>query len=216
MLLRSNNTKLRLDIEILSIICILFTIGIFIACQLDHEQDRVLPILMSGIMWGGCGLIIFQDWIIYGREITLTQEGCTVRFLGFKRFYRWDQMKTKRKIKLSIRYYRGAVSGYKGVILFHKKSWVLQKHLQFFPDLAFSVPRTFYPFSFIFIVFEPRLNPPPPDPPHWLPERMRRNWYPEWRITGKGSGYFADEKQFFALLESWGIVLEGDYKNLLY
>lgn len=174
-------------------------IAIIAICLILHQpknfENVVFPIILCGIGLLLIAYEILRYWIAFGREIQLTKEGCNVSFLWFKKFYTWDQMKTKRVTKVFIggRVFRLC---YNGLLLSNKKVWLLETKI--FYGLTFNVP-TYHPFSLVFVLFEPNL----------LSRVQSPNWFPKWMKQELDSGYFADEEELFSLLNSWGVSVDG-------
>ncbi len=92
-------------------------------------------------------------WITYGRTLIMDEEGCTVKFLGFSRKYKWTELKTKR-----IEDYTRALSyrePYTGGVIFYKKrtrkpQWITPANYSF----------CVHPFTFFFVYFTPNTSAP--------------------------------------------------------
>lgn len=143
-----------------------------------------IPLILVGI----------DFWIAFSREIQLTEEGCTIKILGFTKLYRWEQLKTKKKGKITLGWstYTYWAPTYNGLLLSHRKGDDFQT--KFYKGYPYRVP-TLHPFSLVFIQFKPCLNPKSPSP----------QWFPKW--MREESGYFADERELLSLLHSWGVTL---------
>ena len=151
----------------------------------------VIPVMIVFPLW----------WIAFGREIMFTEEGIVVRFLCFRKMYRWSQMKTKKRKQIIIGSGPYVSEIYNGLLFSCRKVWIPWAKL--FPDVRYSVP-TLHPFSLVFVLFEPNLV-PPVQWPKWAPK-----WLKQGQERGLHSGYFADEEQLFSLLHSWGVTLDDE------
>ena len=91
-------------------------------------------------------------WIAFGRTIIMSQDGCTVKFLFFQKFYRWEDFKTKRyeyTENILPPFERG--SPYTRGILFSTRNISKKSSLK----LATRCYFTPFPFSFIYVYFYP-------------------------------------------------------------
>lgn len=129
---------------------------------------------------------IINVWIAFGRTIIMSKDGCAVEFLLFKKFYKWEDLKTKRyeyTENILPPFERG--SPYTRGILLSKRNISKRSTLK----LATRCYFTPFPFSFIYVYFYPDN----------MTERPS-NAYPIY--------YAANEQEFRAKLLSWGVLLE--------
>lgn len=104
MVIKSNKSSIYLRLLVYS-----FGIAVFIIILLCFSPKRPWAAKETVFILVNFGLIILaglfeiiRHWIAFGREIELTEEGCTVRFLKYSRSYRWDQMRTKKRCPLQL------------------------------------------------------------------------------------------------------------------
>lgn len=124
-------------------------------------------------------LYMLRMCFVYGRTIRVDADGCTVKFLVFKKFYSWSELKTKR-----IEDYRqrlGKYDSYKKGVVFSKKanfhtpeSLTLSLYLQFCLN----------PFRFFFVLFKPTAK-------------------------NEFKCYEVDEQDFMDKMKEYGVVLDG-------
>ena len=93
--------------------------------------------------------LVARYWIATNRKITISQNGCIVRFLWYKKEYPWGELKVKRFADYTNAY--GYKSPYLGGAEFspnmiHKPRWLR--------PLEYSI--LFHPFSFFFVYFFPK------------------------------------------------------------
>lgn len=179
MSLRSNYNMFYFEL-ILSTVPVALIVYTCIKGMLKPES-KIIP-LVIGLIVTLLFYMLFNlvNWITYGRIIQLTEEGCTVKFLGFTKLYRWNQIKTKRREQITIGHSRDKGPTYNGLLFSYRQERV---------NRLLKVP-TLHPFSLIFIQFEPCLN----------QHRLQ---------TNLGAGYFADEDMLFSLLSHWGVYLDN-------
>ena len=125
-------------------------------------------------------------WIAFGRTIIMSKDGCAVEFLFFKKFYKWEDLKTKRYEHIENilpPFERG--SPYSCGILLSKRKISKKSFLK----LATRCYFTPFPFSFIYVYFYPDN----------MTERPA-NAYPIY--------YAANEQELRTKLISWGVLLE--------
>ena len=125
-------------------------------------------------------------WIAFGRTIVMGKDGCTVEFLFFKKFYKWEDLKTKRyeyTENILPPFERG--SPYTHGILLSPRNISKKSSLKLATRCYFSP----FPFSFIYVYFYPdNMTERPP------------NAYPIYYVT--------NEQEFRAALVSWGVFLD--------
>ena len=79
----------------LVVICIT-TLCIYLLYLLLSPNFWLLSFLMSFTGLFGYYIIGIRIFIIYGKIIFLTPEGCTIKIANFQKTYTWDQLKTKQ------------------------------------------------------------------------------------------------------------------------
>lgn len=164
--------------EIKPIIVFLSIVSLLAAFFLYLETDSILCFyVMLLILYA----FIFRYWLAFGRTITIGKDRCIVSFLGYKKVYRWDELKTKRYVQfensLGYRspYVAGAEFCEKNV---NRPVWLEPK----------EYCESIRPLSYFFVYFKP--DSPP----------STRRWYP--------LIYTVDEKEFREKINQLGIFLE--------
>ena len=204
MRLKSNKTVIYITLISYSVLVVGFFIILSVtprASGWNHKDTVIMSVCIGFILLLVVSEIV-RVWIAFGREIELTEEGCIVKFLGYSKLYRWDQMETKIRIPIWIGpLRRGAV--YNGVLLsckkvrFRKNSYPVNgfgfgfyKHLPP-PGYKFYVP-TYHPFSLVFITFGQRID----IDPYFITFFQRKEIESNFPVSNKGGypGYFADEE----------------------
>ena len=208
MCLKSKNYKSFYTRVITISMIIPFSIILFLTLPEKDPSDQVIKVVVILIILLLSSFGIISRWIVFGREIELTEKGCIVRFLGYSKLYRWDQMKTKRRVPIRLYHVRHDTPFYNGLVLSCRKVR-FPKHYRFsgrgyYKHLplgyALEVPTTLYPFSLVFIMFGPKIDPFYPDNKTGKKEEEQNKY----------SGYFADEEQLFSMLHSWGVTLDDE------
>lgn len=162
-----------------------FVVGIILFVLLGIYDEEF--VMWSSVIWS---LLFLRIWIWEGRTLIMTEEGCEVCFLCFKKRYHWEEMKVKR-----VEHYYTVLhkTNYTDAAFFsvrsmHKPSWYHAGDYGFW----------FHPFSFIFVYF--------------IADSDKKN-------GGKYAhlSYSIDEDLFFEMMESWSVNLEdtrtGWYKR---
>ena len=162
------------------------------------KEPREFKEIIALVCLGLCILFgILINWIAFGREIELTEEGCIVRFLGYSKLYLWNQMKTKKRIPIYIqgmRFENALI--YDSLLLSYRKVWI-RKHNHLGRPYKYIVP-TIHPFSLIFISFRPKKA-------HLSSYEKKLEQAIE---SHNPPGFYADEEQILALLQRWGVTLD--------
>ena len=92
MTLRSNYHIIYYRMATYSIIFVFIAILYTGAVLFSHERvSIVFPVFFAVLYWLLSGADLLWHWIVFGREIQLTEEGITIKFLGFTRFYQWNK-----------------------------------------------------------------------------------------------------------------------------
>lgn len=123
----------------------------------------------------------FMFWINTGRVLTLSENGCEIRFLWYKRFYCWEDFQEKKIEDYQNSF--GHLSPYEGGIVLSSKKY--RRSLRFDPAY-YGMLR---PFTFVYIYFRPKILPNP-------------NPYP--------MVFAVDEEEILTKFKEWGIDLKKD------
>ena len=217
MCLKSNKAVIYITLIMYSVLVIGFFIILSVTPRArgwNHKDTVIMSVCIGFILLLVVSEIV-RVWIAFGREIELTEEGCIVKFLGYSKLYRWDQMETKIRIPIWFGPLRLG-GAYNGVLLsskrvrFRKNSYPVNDGFGFYkhlppPGYKFYVP-TYHPFSLVFITFGQRID----IDPYFITFFQRKEIESNFPVSNKGGypGYFADEEQLFFLLHSWGITLD--------
>ena len=83
---------IRSDSEFRSIVMLSLVLNpvLFVILE-DVSGGLSLPVIICGLWLA----FILVFWLGGGREFTMDRQGCTVRFLWFRRFYRWSELEMK-------------------------------------------------------------------------------------------------------------------------
>ena len=132
---------------------------------------------------GGLPLLalVFLYWISTGRTLVLDENGCTIRFLWFKKLHRWDDLQEK-----SVADYKDVAARpmpYHGGVVFAAKR---MKRIGSAHPIYYSALR---PFSSFYIYFRPE---------HLSEHRSYVKLYT------------VDEAVFREKMACWGVILDGD------
>lgn len=126
-------------------------------------------------------ILCLRYWIVFGRTLKMSAQGCEVSFLFIRRFYKWQDL------DIRFEYYSHRVSNrqpYSEGVLFSPKK--ISK-----PD--WMLPATYcllvHPFSFFFVYFYPRKE------------------YNKWVIRYPDF-YAADKTELLGLLKAWGVLIQ--------
>lgn len=129
---------------------VIFCFGpiIFVLFLLEHGCDR----LIGGIIIGSiCILHAILLCMTYCRTLIMDKEGCTVKFLRYKKAYKWSELETKCIVDSS-----GSWSeqmAYNICFVFCKKQ---RKNPRWLHPALYSL--YFHPLSFMFVCFDPHLD----------------------------------------------------------
>ena len=137
-------------------------------------------LLLSALLSSLVAIIALRCCFVLGRTLIIDENGCTVKFLCFKKRYRWKELKTIR-----IEDYRDCHEDgtpYQKGIIFSKHERV-HRH-KWFKPLERSIVWG-NPFRFFFVYFKPT--------------EERKNRFPFPKV------YEVDEEEFIALLSEWGV-----------
>ena len=139
--------------------------------------------VLLAVAVGGVPLfsLILLYWISTGRTLVMDEQGCTVRFLCFRRTHRWESLQEK-----SVADYKDISHKpmpYHGGVIFSSRK---MKNAGASHPVYFSALR---PFSSFYVYFSPK---------HTVGE----NSYVKL--------YTVEESTFRDKLASWGVVLDGD------
>lgn len=122
-------------------------------------------------------------WISYTRKITFSQDGCEVTFLWFRKFYSWDDLRTKRYEQYTFParlWERGSPFTHGVVFSPHR----VRKSI--FIKAATRGILSFFPFSHIYVYFFPKGTselPKTAKPFYYaIDEAVFRQKMSEWRI----------------------------------
>ncbi|MBQ3004412.1 MAG: hypothetical protein IJD88_00630 [Clostridia bacterium] len=136
-----------------------------------------------------CFLLLFtiRFWITYGRTLIMDEEGCTVKFLCFRRKYKWTELKTKRveDYTRALRYREPFTGG----VIFCKKRTRKPKWLT--PSNHCMLV---HPFSFFFVYFDPHTN------------------VPEGSYHYQIKAYVVEKEKFLKQMKEWNVDLENAYE----
>lgn len=158
---------------------------IFFICYFTFEFVRdannliewVVPTLLTSMLF----IMLIMKM---SRTIYLTKDGCVISLWNFDKFYRWDEMETRKVQSLG---WLHTSEPYTKAVYFcnkriHKFSWLKpNKYL-------------LRPMSFFYV--------------HFLPERpltKRENKFP--------TDYAVDEKEFMEKMAEWGVKLEDEERT---
>lgn len=150
-------------------VCFFFFVAIFVYIELG-----------SGILSLSIIAFAIHEWILYDREFTMNEEGCTVRFLWMCRFYRWDEFKVKKYVDYRPLHTVGSYTY--GVMIFspYKVNWHGWPRFEDYCSFRFHI------FSCVFV-----------------------NFKPTWQTTGReySDVYPVNEIEFRRKLDEWGVDL---------
>ena len=140
-----------------------------------------------------CALLLLPISIHYsitvGRTIIMDQGGCTVRFLGIKKFYPWHTMKTIRCEECSLL----AAAFENRFAIGPEKRWIIFSPYKVRRSVMAAVTRgtfSIFPFSYIFVFLHSE------DDCHWA------------RIQKSVRYYTAEEAELRNKLSQWGITVQ--------
>lgn len=143
----------------------------------DNPIEWIVPSLLSSMLF----IMLIMKMI---RTICITKDGCLISLWRFDKFYRWDELETRKVQRLG---WHHTSEPYSKAVYFcnkriHKFSWLKpNKYL-------------LRPMSFFYV--------------HFLPER------PLTKIENKFPlDYAVDEKEFMAKMAEWGIELEEEKRT---
>ena len=162
------------------IIVIIFPLILIIDSHNSNSQEFIALIIVVTII---LQIIILRACLIIFKKIDINKNGCSVKFLFFKKTYTWDMLKTK-----SIEHYGqrlfGRINSYeKGCVFSVKKNF----HTPEIMGISSYLFSCINPFRFFVVLFSSK--------------------------DSKGSGLFeVDEQLFMEKMNEWGIELQ-EYKN---
>lgn len=167
----------------LSAVTILLPVLFIFRTSWEDARDARITILCCVMWYSLMGSYVLVYWIATGRTIIMRKEGCTVAFLGYRWYYRWDELQMKRFAD-----YDGAIGygfPFKGGAEFSPK--VLRKPKWLNP---LEYCQWAHPISFFFVCFRPEV-PVSKDSTCWA----------------RSDIYVVDEMEFRAKLKEWGVCL---------
>lgn len=80
-----SSSELRTSIPV--VLCV-FTGFIVFYAVIEKNPSILILLIVSALL--------FRAWIVFGRTLFFDQNGCSIKFLCFKKKYSWDELKTKR------------------------------------------------------------------------------------------------------------------------
>lgn len=176
MTIKSSKSTILLFI-VIQVVLALFSLFLY----LNFERT---PLEFHIAVFAVLQLYMLRMYFIYGRTIRVDADGCTVKFLLFKKFYRWSDLKTKR-----IEDYRQRLGRYdpyaKGVVFSKKENFRTPQSLTLSLYLQFCLN----PFRFFFVLFKPANK------------------------NGSGA-YEVDEQEFLEKMAEYGVELDDRYNRL--
>ncbi len=138
-------------------------------------------------------ICILPWYIASGRKFVFDSDGVTVQFLWIKKQYRWDELQLKQYVTYGgIKAYASVIPKVKAVEFYTKKVTIPKMD-------AHSYSMLFHPFAFIFVYFPPFKT--------W---RQDTSWNERGRTR---IIYEADEEEFLAKLNEWGVELETVFRG---
>ena len=131
--------------EVLFQVAFLFLcIAAFFFILVSIGNSILFPYIVTAILL----FIAFRYWVAVGRTLTFDENGCTVSFLFLKKYYSWEELRTKRILNHQDAIgYRDAYK--EGVIFSSKKVKTPLKQKP--PQYSFLM----HPFCFFFVNFTP-------------------------------------------------------------
>ncbi len=160
--------------------------GIFVVLIFDNalgDNVRKMGPLGFIILGSILFIVLFRPFVATMRTFVLTLDGCQVCILGYKKLYRWDELKTKRIVNYEYdwkKYY------YKTCLELSKKKIKILKTL---PSRYCGY---FRPFSFIYIYFG---------------EKTKLSKGENERSDMEGA-YHTDEPNLVEILQKWHVEIE--------
>ena len=161
-----------------SIAISLFIFGIGLACLVSFCIATKLYMLSSVL---AILLIIITLRCDFGelRTLELNQHGCKIKFLFYKQFFEWKELKTIRMQKFSLELHGGGVMGMKGIVFSTTENFRVSETLPILTYLDFCLN----PFCFFIVLFKPQ----------------KKN---------DTSFYEVEEEPFMKLLEEYGVEVQ--------
>ena len=144
--------------------------------------DGFLPITIffSSALFIIVQVIIFLGCIAYFRTLEFSESGCVIKFLCFKKEYKWDELKTKNIEKVSHRLgCRG--DSYERAVVFSKREKYHTPEILSIISCLFSI----HSFFFFAVLFTPK---------------SRTSF----------SIYEIEEEVFMSKMEEWGVEITHD------
>lgn len=132
---------------------ILYTIFLWCFCTVFplfyyFVFDSNIAAIICGILFQ---LLMIRFFIAYFKTIEITQDGCTVKLLCFKRKYQWSDLKTKRIENYESRLFGRSDYYEKGVVFSTRKNFCTPELIGISTYLLFCLN----PFKFFVILFKP-------------------------------------------------------------
>jgi len=122
----------------------LIIICLFVAVLLADETQSIFCAVVCYIP---LGYISLANWISTGKKIILTKEGCQIYFFTYRKFYKWDEIKTIEYTNFKNTY--KPRSPYEEGVYFSKKNLKKPKKIEL-TMYAILV----HPFSLIYVNFK--------------------------------------------------------------
>lgn len=172
-----NNSQVLILLSVATVLC-----PVLLTFQIpweDAEMARV-GICCCGALFGFFALDTLRYWIATGKTIIMSKEGCSIVFLWYRRYYRWDELQMKQFASYADAF--GFRSPFLGGAEFSPKALRKPKWLN-----ALEYCQWVHPISFFFVYFRPDIIPLMCEP--------------------KSDIYVVDEMEFRAKLKEWGVSL---------
>lgn len=132
-------------------------------------------------------LLVIRFFITICRTIIFEKEGCTVKFLGIKQSFKWDELKTKKVIDLTD--YHGQSNNYIKSVIFSPDHIRNPFRLMPFEYNSFFIQPGKSVFGFFYLNLDS-------DPKSEIAKKIYNL-------------YAVNEKEFTELMKEWNVSIEG-------
>ena len=134
-------SDLRISLTVLNIVYPIFVLSMAI-----HDKSLLALVLLAPT------ILLIRAWVVLGRTLIFSKEGCTVKFMFYSKTYKWQELKTKQ-----IKDFSNGISykeqPFKQGTIFCSKSINFPKKLK---PAGFNY--LYRPFGFFFVYFKPCSN----------------------------------------------------------
>lgn len=177
MIIKSDKEALYIFVSIL--IASLFCFFVL----LSYDVGVAFPLFVLIVM------LIFsvRYWITTGRVFEMEEQGCTIRFLGFSKFYKWDEFTVKNYVDFTQMPINGTTN-YGGVVFSPRRV----RQPKWMQPVSYCMYVHLSPFSFVFVNF-----------------KTQRLYREKWTYVNPDI-YVYDEDLFFEKLREWNVIISKE------